>query len=663
MAQSRTGLYSLYQRSALRSSIAALLLAIVLLIAYAGTFHASWHYDDYANIVNNPNIRMTHLSWSSLKEALSAGLYHQLIGRPLAYLSFALNYRLGELDPFGYHVVNWLIHWLAALFVFLFVRKLVSSPVLQGCYEKQADTIALIASLLWAVHPIQVTAVTYVVQRMTAMAGLFYIMAMYFYLKARRANGYVRPSLHFGLCALCAICAMLSKENAILLLYALWLLDLMLIQGVNRTSLRRNFVLAGGLTLIVFAVAFLYTNPINMFKPYPQRPFTWVERLLTEPRVLFRYLGLLIMPMISHMAIVHDITISHALTQPWSTTWAMAGLLAIVSGLGLVARKYPLFAFCGLFFFLNHAVEASFLNLELMYEHRNYIPSMLLFVPVGIAVVKSLAWFSHRRLFQSMIIGCLLVVAASQIQTTIRYNRPFRSEVATWSHVILTYPALSLGYMNLGKVYWDAGLFERARQQFETALKKDRYNNLYQKGMVYYDLGMCAARNGKDRVKALSLFKKAMVIYPDTQVMRQIALNHLKLGQWQSAIDGADAILESAPGDFESVMIKVQALRKLDRQVSALQILEHLQPRTKKDQSLVTLALVEIYTEMGQAAEADRCIADFLDDHFGEEVKSLAFEVETPETLAYVPDAPLLQQLFNAYIRSKGATTRMKLPR
>jgi tetratricopeptide (TPR) repeat protein len=654
MAKSRIGGFYFSHRRLATSLGAALLLAIALSVAYADTFHASWHYDDYANIVKNPNVHMARISWSALKEALSAGLHHQLIGRPLAYLSFALNYRFGALDLFGYHVVNLIIHWLAALFVFLFVRNLVALPILQGRYEKQADAIALIASLLWAVHPIQVTAVTYVVQRMTALAGLFYIMAMYFYLKGHKAFGSVRRFSNFSLCAVAALCALLSKENAIVLIYALWLLDLMLIQGMDRTTLRRNLVIVAGLTLVVVLSAFVYTHPATMFKPYAQRPFTRFERLLTEPRVLFDYLSLLVMPMTSHMAIVHDIVISHALTQPWITSWAIAGLLAIVIGLGLAARKYPLFSFCGLFFFMNHAVEASFLNLELMYEHRNYIPSMLLFVLLGVAVVKSLARFGDRRMFQGMIIGCLLVVTASQLQTTISYNKLFRSEVATWSHVVITYPAFSLGYMNLGKVYWDAGLFERARQQFETALEKDRYNNLYQKGMVYFDLGMYEALKKNDRAKALSLFGKAMAIYPDSQIMQQVSLNHLKLGQWQAAIDGADEILDKVPGDTEALMIKAQALRKLNRRVSALQILEHLQPRDKGDQSIVLLAMVEIYAELGQPADTDRCITDFLDHNHGKSIKTATFAVEAPEALVYVPDARLLQQVFTAYIQRQG---------
>ena len=654
MAQSRIEGSPFSYRPIVGVCCAALLLAVLLLFAYGQTFHASWHYDDYPNIVRNPGVHMERLTWPALKAALSAGLHHQLIGRPLAYLSFALNYRFGGLNLFGYHVVNWVIHWLAALFLFLFIRNLVTLPVLRNRYEKHADAIALIGSLLWAVHPIQVTAVTYVVQRMTAMAGLFYIMAMYFYLKGRTAGCSARRVVYLGLCAVGALCAMLSKENTVLLFYALWLLDLILIQGVDRTTLRRNLMIAAGLTLIVILAAFLYTKPTALFKPFAQRPFTQAERLLTEPRVLFAYLGLLVMPMTSHMAIVHDIAISHGLTQPWSTAASIVGLVAILISLGLAARRYPLLSFCGLFFFLNHAVEASFLNLELMYEHRNYIPSMLLFLPVAVAVVKSLIWFNGRRVFQGMIIGCLLLVVGSQLQTTISYNKLFRSEVDTWSHVILSYPALSLGYLNLGKIYWDTGRFERAHQQFETALEKDRYNNLTQKERVYFDLGMFEAQQMHDRVKALSLFEKAVAIYPDNQVMKQIALNNLKLERWQAAIDGANSILEKVPADAETLMIKVQALRHLGQRAAALEILEHLQPHTKKDQSIVLLAQVEIYAEMHQAVEADQCIADFLARNLAIGVKTAAFSVEEPESLAYVPDAGLLEQLFNDYLRRQA---------
>ena len=108
--------------------------------------------------------------------------------RPLSYLTFALNYHIGGGNVFGFHVVNFAIHYLASIFLFLIIYNTLRLPLLNDRYEKNAYAIALLSVFFWATHPIQVTAVTLIVQRMASMAGMFYIMGMYFYLKGRTTS-------------------------------------------------------------------------------------------------------------------------------------------------------------------------------------------------------------------------------------------------------------------------------------------------------------------------------------------------------------------------------------------------------------------------------------------------------------------------------------------
>ena len=633
---------------------AGLLLLVVLLATYADSFHAFWHYDDYANIVNNPKIHIAKLSWSNIGNSLAAGLHDQIIGRPLAYLSFAVNYRFGGLDVFGYHLVNFAIHWLASVFLFLFIRNMLRLPALNPRHGQHADAVALIAALLWAVHPIQVTAVTYVVQRMASMAGLFYIMTMYLYLKGRLAVRTSDSILFFGLCVFTGVCALLTKENTPVLIYALWLFDFFLIQGINRETFRKNLIIFLGLTAFMILVGFLYVNPADLFQPFTQRSFTRLERLLTEPRVLFFYLFLIVTPMTSHMAIAHDIQISHSLFTPWTTTLSIAGVLAMVLGLILLARKNPLLSFCGLFFFLNHVVEGSFLNLELVYEHRNYIPTMLLFVPVGLAVVTGLHFFNYRRSLQGLIIGCLMALVVSQGCTTFKYNRLFSSELDTWSHVVVTYPQFSLGYLNLGRIYWDAGHFQKANAAFHKALEKNRYNNSYQKAMVYYNLGMYEALKVNDNATASGYFQKAAAIYPDPVILNGMAVNYLKLADYRAAVKTADIILKKIPEDSNALMIKAQGLRSLDDKVDAAGILENLRKKYAY-KNIVALALIEIYAEMQEKDAADRVIGELLEHNGGKGLTAGALSIERPELSSYVPNASLLERMINSYIRAKNA--------
>jgi len=147
-------------------------LFIILLAIYSNSFYGEWHFDDYANIVDNPHIQMKSFSWPEIKHCIY-GLEQKRPSRPLSYLSFASNYYFHGKDVFGYHVVNFIIHFFASVFLFLFIYNTLKLPRLKSQYESIAYPIASIATFFWAVHPVWVTSVTYVVQRMASMAGLF----------------------------------------------------------------------------------------------------------------------------------------------------------------------------------------------------------------------------------------------------------------------------------------------------------------------------------------------------------------------------------------------------------------------------------------------------------------------------------------------------------
>ena len=121
---------------------------------------------------------------------------------------------------------------------------------------------------------------------------------------------------------------------------------------------------------------------------YQKRVFTLEQRLLTEPRVIWFYLSLLFYPIPSRLSLVHDFAISQSLLEPVTTLISVLAIVALLLGATVYARRWPLIAFCVIFFFLNHLIESTILPLELVFEHRNYIPSMLLFLPLAILLVR-----------------------------------------------------------------------------------------------------------------------------------------------------------------------------------------------------------------------------------------------------------------------------------
>jgi hypothetical protein len=234
-------------------------LLLIVLIVYSNTFNASWHFDDEPNITENPALHLTEFTWKNLKKTFYASQVEpDQIYRPVACLSFALNYYVGGKDVFGYHLVNLAIHFLASLFLYLFVYHTLNLPQMSARYGPNSYSIALLSAFLWAINPIQTQAITYIVQRMASMAGMFYILSMYLYLIGRTTTRSSRKLLFFFLCAISAVLAFGSKENAIMIPLSLFLFDLLFIQGIARIHLKKSLTIASIIALAILAVGTIY---------------------------------------------------------------------------------------------------------------------------------------------------------------------------------------------------------------------------------------------------------------------------------------------------------------------------------------------------------------------------------------------------------------------
>ena len=405
-------------------------LLILLLAVYSNSFYGDWHFDDYANIIENPNVQINSLSFSELKQSF-IGIYQDRLLRPFSYLSFALNYYAGGLNVFGFHLVNFFIHYLSSVFLFLFIFNTLRLPLLKDQYANIAYPIALLATVLWSVHPVFVTSVTYIVQRMTSMAGLFYIMSMYFYLKGRMSETTGKSIGFFILCALAGLASILTKENAVMLPFSILLFDLLLIQGATKENTKKFLKILIAPLMIFIIVGALYTGGFtsNVFGAYAGRDFTMYERLLTEPRVIIFYLSLLFYPIHSRLTLLYDIDISHSLWQPWTTLPAIFLIIFAIAAAVYLCRKRPLFSFCVLFFFLNHILEGTVLPLELIFEHRNYLPAMFLFIPVAQLFVYVLDYFSYKKLLQIAVALGVIIIIVGLGDVTFRRNEIGRAHV------------------------------------------------------------------------------------------------------------------------------------------------------------------------------------------------------------------------------------------
>ncbi|MRS03017.1 hypothetical protein EG832_07310, partial [bacterium] len=431
-----------------RYAFAFISLLIILSVVYSNSFYGEWHYDDFANIVNNTHIQLKSFSWPEIKQSLM-GMYQDRLLRPLAYFSFALNYRLGGMDVFGFHVLNFIIHYLSSVFLFLFIYNMFKLPLLRDKYSAIAYPAALLATLFWAIHPLFVTSVTYIVQRMASMAAMFYILSMYFYLKARTAQKTGAAVVLFTGCCLAGLASFFTKENAAVLPISILLFDLILIQGVTKENIKRFGKIIVIPLLIFFIIGLIYTGGFsNAFSGYAVRDFSMAERLLTEPRVIIFYLTLLFYPIGSRLTLIYDVAVSRSLFDPWTT---VPSILIIVLMIGLAlywAKKRPVITFCILFYFLNHVVEGSVIPLELIYEHRNYLPAMLLFIPLAEFILYVLNYFSYKKAIQFAVAAGVVVIIVGEGDVTYNRNQIVSDDFLLWMDNIEKSPELSRPYAN-----------------------------------------------------------------------------------------------------------------------------------------------------------------------------------------------------------------------
>ncbi len=522
---------------------AVVAILVIVLAIYSNTFHASWQFDDEINIVTNKPLHLKELNWSNIKKTFFASLDgSEKIYRPTACLSFALNYFFGKDKVFGYHVVNVSIHLLAAVFLFLFIYNTLNLPILKARYGPNSYFIALLATVLWAINPVQIQAVTYIVQRMASMAGMFYIVSMYLYLKGRTSEHRVLQYLYFFLCFFAAALAFGSKENAAMLPISIFFFDLFIIQGLSKESIKRNSVVFLALLLVPLVLALILKGPSvfsgnNLVSSYEHRAFTLGERLLTEPRIILFYISLLFYPMPDRLCINHDIAISHSFIDPPTTIVSILIILGILCLSVLKSRQWPFVSYCIIFFFINHLIESSIFPLELIFEHRNYIPSMLFFAPVAILLLRALQLFNKKKSMQVIMCIFIILVLVGQGHSTFVRNVIWKTEESLWMDAVDKNPNLPRPYHNLAKYYGDMGNRKKEMPLYHKALTLERDPNYPSDHMTHYNLAL-AYISMDQKEKALEHLRKVIELAPGfSGAYNNLGVLMMEQGKYDEAFD------------------------------------------------------------------------------------------------------------------------------
>lgn len=427
-------------RSCLLLAAACILIVAIYLPGLTGPLV----FDDYVHIIENPAIAIDRIDITNLK---TAALYNRNdpLGRPLASLSFALNHYLagGTINTRPFKITNLFIHLVNTGLVYwlslLLLRQLSTKPRFQ--YSRLHAWLPGLIAATWALHPIQLTTVLYVVQRMTSLSALFVFAGIIVFVHGRlrvqdhRPFGYILMGL--GLLAGLTL-GLASKENAALLPLFIIVIEYVFFAGQFQENLRlRRFYMISIFAPCLLAVLWLLSHPGFILETYIVREFSLLQRLLTEPRVLWFYVSLFLVASPSRLSLVHDdIPISTGLFEPWTTIPALLGLI-LVTIVGLTrVKKQPVVSFAILWFLAGHAMESTVIGLEIAHEHRNYLPTF----GATFGIVYGLTRCFER--FRTPAIAHILFpfIAATLAFSTYTRAHIWKSEESIITHLVRHHP-------------------------------------------------------------------------------------------------------------------------------------------------------------------------------------------------------------------------------
>ena len=517
--------------------IAYPLTALLAFIVYSNTFDVPFVFDDGMYIIGNPEIRALSNLWPPTGT------------RWLSYISFALNFRIGGLDVFGYHLLNTAIHAANAVLVFFIVSRTFATPWMKGALQSAgaAFGVAFISSVIFAVHPLQTQAVTYVTQRFASLAALFYLLSLASYIawRARDKNG----ALIYALSFVFAVCAQFTKEIAFTLPAIILFYETAFYDGPYKKRLFRVIPFLFVMLIIPFMVLSAASGEgAGVSSNIMRKQFSEMTGLspysyfVTELRVIVTYLRLLVLPMGQNIDYSYPVYNSILAPGVLASFLFLLSLLVAAVCLFVISRKrsdaHLTLVSAGVFwFFITLSVESSVIPIQdVIFEHRLYLPSIGAF-----AAFSAFAFFLKERLLKGWSNAAFAVVLAVLVALPLGAaayvrNEVWRDDAALWKDAIAKSPLKARPHASLGDVYLRRGLVSEAIPEFEKAVSfSPDAVALHNLGAAYFAGGLYG--------DAVMAYRASLEQRPDKAGTRHnLALSYLKLGM----IDEAEREFEEA---------------------------------------------------------------------------------------------------------------------
>jgi len=631
-------------------------LALMIVSAYCNTFLSPPYLDDFHSFINTDHVYLKDFSPESLMSLANTPFGWK---RWVPILTFALNHKLGGSKLFIFHATNLAIHLLVMSAVLLFASQVfrLSKDRRPDDEGRTAFWTAFFVACLWALNPVQTSAVTYLVQRMASLQALFYVASIAFFLKGRiirldAGNTSFHSRLFYLMSFLAGVCSFFSKENAVtlpvmLVISEIWFFqpDLLakLRQRLRRTARATRLFLAVSLTGAGTLAVFVFLHIISQ---YELRHFTMTERLMTQARVVVWYISLLFWPAPSRLSMEHDVMVSTSLLSP-PTTLASILFLALLLWLAIRFRhRFQVISYGIVWFLLNLSVESTFAPLELVFEHRLYLPSVGFFISVVAAaeLASRHALPKHRPRDRLLAMGSIVMMVSSVLTfATFERNEAWESMLTLHQDAAKKAPNHPRAQANLANAYFTAKDYDKAIGSAERsiALSLPRFESY---AVAINAILISLVRSG-DLEKATQRTEELLQSRPkefDADAMPTIYTN---LGEAYRRREQLDKALESASqalywtqrlGGSTADKVRVAAL--------FIAVLENAKIKgldfdgSGKPSELEMLPqtwTATAFYRYGDADMAKRLIAVALEEHPGDaETLKLAEEIRTDEQLS-----------------------------
>ncbi len=471
------------------------LICLCGIIIFFGTVHSPFLYDDAHAIEDNPYIK----NLSKFQQMVG---FQNIFNRSILLFTFSINHAVGQLDVFGYHLFNIMLHlWVGVILYFLTMELItIEKKEFTSTFQK----LPLVVSLIHIFNPVNVESITYISSRSSVLVTLFYLSSFYFFLrfiklKEKQTNKWA--NVHYVLIVLTLFFLGLGTKEIIVTLPIIGVLYFWL-QSSTKNFHKFLPELALVLIPLIIYLLYRYAQLGNLFflknDPYSFMIDRWLY-ILTQIKVIISYYLLkLIFPI--NLNFEPDIKLVSGF---FGLEWILSLIIGISIAITIFYQKSTLLKFAFIWAFITILPTSSIIPLkQIATEHRTYLPGIGISMGLGVLFLRTT---SVTRLIYPLLILILSVYGFLAMNRSLDY----RSEVILWEDTVKKSPYKWMAHNNLGTAYLTKNRIKEARNSFKisSALSPsstDPYINLghiharneeWDKAKLKYDLALKLGAN------------------------------------------------------------------------------------------------------------------------------------------------------------------------